>query len=44
MAASDMATKGSESEEERVEKKAISPEESPTNLLIWSMEQWLEKR
>src|SRR5689334_8696845 len=44
MAASDMATKGSESEEEGKKKKAMSPEESPTNLLIWSVDQWLEKR
>ena len=44
MAASDMATRGSESGDKTIEKKAISPEAPSTSLLIWSMDQWLEKR
>ena len=44
MAASDMATKGSESEGEKKEKKAISPEKSATNQLIETMDSWLEER
>ena len=44
MTGSNMATRGSDSGENKTEKSTEKQEESPTSPLIWLMNQWLEKR
>ena len=44
MAASDMATKGSDNEEDTLENNSKKQGETPANRLIQSMDKWLEER